>query len=264
MRIPTPAVALTAKFSSTRAVVRGIGVDEVRGAFGGEMLKTANTIAHHESAWQTQPGIAEDVWHGLLEGNQRFVDGTMKQYRVKAMRESLFGGQRPKAVIIGCADSRVPPELIFDQSLGDLFVIRAAGNVVDAIGLGSVEYAVEHLSTRLVVVLGHDRCGAVQAACSNQKVSSPNLNSIFNELRPSVSECSNAGMALVRDVVEKNALRVAKALLYRSAILRTTMAKGDLQILAARYDLLTGEVFRLESPESASHGTSKETAFHSA
>jgi carbonic anhydrase len=264
MRIPTPAVALTAKFSSTRAVVRGIGVDEVRGALGGEMLKTANTLAHHESAWQTQPGIAEDVWHALLDGNQRFVDGNMKQYRVKAMRDSLVGGQRPKAVIIGCSDSRVPPELIFDQSLGDLFVIRAAGNVIDAIGLGSVEYAVEHLSTRLVVVLGLDRCGAVQAACSKQTVSSPNLNSILNELRPSVSECSHGGAALVRDVVEKNALRVAKALLYRSAVLRAISAKGDLQILSARYDLLTGEVFRLESSEPPVHTAAKENAVHSA
>jgi carbonic anhydrase len=195
-------------------------------------------------------GIAEETWRELLDGNQRFCEGRMTQYQVRQQREFLVSGQRPKAVIIGCSDSRVPPELVFDQSLGDLFVVRAAGNVVDAIALGSVEYAVEHLGARLVVVLGHDRCGAVQAACSGEKVESPNLRSIMAELQPSVMECSKHGKAaLIRDVVEKNALRTSGALMYRSAVLRKSTDKGELQILAARYDLVTGEVAHIEASD---------------
>jgi carbonic anhydrase len=211
------------------------------------------------------PGAAEEVWQDLLAGNHRFCEGRLTQRQLRSQREFLVSGQRPKAVIIGCSDSRVPPELVFDQSLGDLFVVRAAGNVVDAIALGSVEYAVEHLGTRLVIVLGHDRCGAVQAACSGQKAASPNLWSIMVELQPSVLECSrHTGAALIRDVVEKNALRVSDALLRRSAVLRKAADEGDLQIVSARYDLYSGEVFQLESPSEHRLDESKESAVHSA
>lgn len=221
--------------------------------------------AHHSGTVPAGAGIAEETWHELLEGNHRFVEGRMTQYRIRSKRESLASGQRPKAVIIGCSDSRVPPELVFDQSLGDLFVVRAAGNVVDAIALGSVEYAVEHLGTRLVLVLGHDRCGAVQAACSGNRVSSPNLKSIFTELQPSVEECSKqTGATLIRDVVEKNALHVAQALILRSAVLRKASESDELQIVAARYDILNGEVSRITAHESLHRNIAEETGVHSA
>lgn len=212
------------------------------------------TLIHSNSQRAAHPGAmqgaSEKVWQELLSGNRRFCEGRMTQYQVRQQREFLVSGQRPKAVIIGCSDSRVPPELVFDQSLGDLFVVRAAGNVVDAIALGSVEYAVEHLSARLVVVLGHDRCGAVQAACSGAIVESPNLRSIMAELQPSVMECSRHGKAaLIREVVEKNSLRTSDALMYRSAVVRKAFDKGDLQILAARYDIVTGEVARIEAAD---------------
>jgi carbonic anhydrase len=210
-------------------------------------------------------GIAEETWHELLDGNHRFCDGRMTQYRVRSQREALVTGQRPKAIIIGCSDSRVPPELIFDQSLGDLFVVRAAGNVVDAIALGSVEYAVEHLGTRLVIVLGHDRCGAVQAACSGGATGSPNLDAIIAELKPSVRECSkNSGAALIRDVVEKNAVRTSNALTYRSVLLRKAFNDGDLQVIAARYDLLTGEVVRVEPSDGHTSRLVSQVEVHSA
>lgn len=189
----------------------------------------------------------------------------MKQYQVRLQRESLVGGQRPKAIIIGCSDSRLPPESVFDQSLGDLFVVRTAGNVVDAIALGSVEYAVEHLGTRLVIVLWHARCGAVQAACSGGATSSPNLNAIMAELMPSVLECSShTGVALIRDIVEKNAQRVADSLLFRSAVLRKTHDMGDLQIIAAHYDPLTGDVSRLESIDTPDDHVITRSVAHSA
>jgi carbonic anhydrase len=154
---------------------------------------------------------------------------------------------------------------VFDQSLGDLFVVRAAGNVVDAIALGSVEYAVEHLGTRLVIVLGHDRCGAVQAACSGGTTVSQNMDAILAELKPSVMECSkNSGAALIRDVVEKNAIRTANTLMYRSALLRKAFADGDLQIIAARYDLLTGEVVRIDTTDQPHLRLAMENVMHSA
>ena len=227
-------------------------------------MRSLQTHIAHANSLSLAPGIAEEIWHELLDGNHRFCDGRMTQYKVRSQRESLTTGQRPKAIIIGCSDSRVPPELVFDQSLGDLFVVRAAGNVVDAIALGSVEYAVEHLGTRLVIVLGHDRCGAVQAACSGSATASPNLNAIMAELRPSVIECSShKGAALVRDVVEKNALRVSNTLLYKSAVLRKTHDHGDLQIIAARYDLLTGDVSRIEPTDMPPEHISRHAA-HSA
>jgi carbonic anhydrase len=228
-------------------------------------LRSTHTHVQKAGVIAGLAGIAEETWHELLDGNHRFCDGRMTQYRVRSQRESLVTGQRPKAIIIGCSDSRVPPELVFDQSLGDLFVVRAAGNVVDAIALGSVEYAVEHLGTRLVIVLGHDRCGAVQAACSGGAAGSQNLDAILAELKPSVMECSkNSGAALIRDVVEKNALRTANALMYRSALLRRASAAGDLQIIAARYDLLTGEVVRMETTDQPHSQLEKENVLHSA
>jgi carbonic anhydrase len=228
-------------------------------------LRSTHTHVQKAGVIAGLAGIAEETWHELLDGNHRFCDGRMTQYRVRSQREALVTGQRPKAIIIGCSDSRVPPELVFDQSLGDLFVVRAAGNVVDAIALGSVEYAVEHLGTRLVIVLGHDRCGAVQAACSGGATGSQNLDAILAELKPSVMECSkNSGAALIRDVVEKNALRTANALMYRSALLRKASAAGDLQIIAARYDLLTGEVVRMETTDQPHSQLEKENVLHSA
>jgi carbonic anhydrase len=203
-------------------------------------------------------GIAEEVWHELLAGNQRFCDGRLSAHQIRTEREFLVSGQHPKAIVIGCSDSRVPPEMIFDQSLRDLFVIRSAGNVIDAIALGSVEYAVDHLGVRLVIVLGHDRCGAVQAACAGVANPSPNLASILAELKPSVAECAKeSGTALIRDVVEKNAARMANALQYRSLVLSEAVSAGDLQIIATRYDLFTGEVLRVENPM-------KKIAVHSA
>lgn len=201
-------------------------------------------------------GVADEIWMELMEGNQRFTDGRLSPHQLRTEREFLVSGQHPKAVVIGCADSRVPPEMIFDQSLGDLFVIRTAGNVVDAIALGSVEYAVEHLGVRLVIVLGHDRCGAVQAACGAGEIASPNLKAIIAELKPSVAECVRlSGTPLVREVVERNALRVADNLVYRSAVLTHAVAVGELQIVPARYDLFSGEVSRVadREPEPLPH-----------
>jgi carbonic anhydrase len=218
--------------------------------------ETTVTQTHITSQPQISPAlvptfqVGEEIWLDLMEGNHRFCVGTRALHAWTTEREFLVSGQRPKAIIIGCSDSRVPPELVFDQSLGDLFVVRAAGNVIDAIALGSVEYAVEHLGTRLVVVLGHDRCGAVQAACNGGRGESANLKAILSELKLSVEQCHRtAGAALIRDIVEANARRVADQLLTRSAVLNHQWNIGGMQVIPARYDLYTGEVIRLQQPQ---------------
>ncbi len=218
-----------------------------------------------ETGFPPSTGAGEEVWQELLLGNHRFCEGRLTQYPIHSQREFLVSGERPKAVIIGCSDSRVPPELVFDQSLGDLFVIRTIGNLADAIAIGSVEYAIQRLGTHLVVVLGHDRCEAIQAACSGHKATSPNLKAIIQEIEPSVRECYRvSGGVLIRDVVERNALRVAEALCQHSAVLRRALDDGDLQIIPARYDLSSGEVVRVQSLTDYLPYMTKETAQHSA
>lgn len=185
-----------------------------------------------------------DVWARLLAGNQRFVSGRTRTRGVVAQRAALVGGQHPDAIVLACADSRVGPELLFDQSLGDLFVVRTAGNIVDPIVLGSMEYAVEHLHAKLIVVLGHGSCGAVKAACSTEELPSQNLVALVQEIRPTVQKLSSCfeGAELVDRGVRANARHSSQQILANSAILREAVEKGHLKIVTAYYDLATGEV----------------------
>ena len=136
---------------------------------------------------------ANEALQKLIDGNKRFVTG---QFALKdlgdARREELVKGQKPFAVILTCSDSRVPPEHIFDQGLGDIFVVRNAGNVVDPVTLGSIEYAVEHLLAPLVVVLGHDYCGAVKAAVDGGEAPG-SIGAIIAKLLPSVEKAKATG-----------------------------------------------------------------------
>lgn len=190
---------------------------------------------------------AEKIWADLVEGNQRFVAGKTKMRELVQLRHSLAKGQHPKVVVLTCSDSRVPPELLFDQSLGDLFVVRAAGNVADAIGLGSIEYAVEHLGSSLLVVLGHEKCGAVTAACSGEKMPTPNLQAIVDTISPAVLQAKDYAKAdgLVEAAIEENVHQSAKDVLGHSAVLRHALKDGKLTILEAIYKLDTGKVIRL-------------------
>ena len=110
-----------------------------------------------------------------MDGNKRFMAGKPQMRALVSLRQKLASGQSPNVIILSCSDSRTSPELIFDQSLGDLFVIRTAGNVADPVALGSIEYAVDHIHSPLLVVLGHSKCGAVTAACSGEKMPSRQL-----------------------------------------------------------------------------------------
>jgi carbonic anhydrase len=190
---------------------------------------------------------ADDTWADLMAGNRRFVEGRPAPRALIASRESLASRQEPHVIVLGCADSRVSPELVFDKGLGDLFVVRAAGNVADAVALGSMEYAVEHLGAELLVVLGHEKCGAVAAAASGKAMPSPNLEAIVDRIAPAIDKLRYCydGDDLVARGVEENVAESARALLDGSEILRHAVQSGELVVMKAVYRLRSGEVVPL-------------------
>jgi len=136
----------------------------------------------------------------LKEGNERYVKGELTcKASYKADREILRNGQKPFAVVIACSDSRVVPEIFFDQKPGSIFIIRNAGNIADATVLGSIEYAVEHLGSKLVVVCGHSKCGAVEAACSGRELT-PNLKFIVERIKPAIDCDGNVDKSIINNV----------------------------------------------------------------
>jgi carbonic anhydrase len=187
-----------------------------------------------------------------MAGNARFVSGKTRSHDVVALRRKLSSSQSPNAIILSCSDSRVGPELIFDQSLGDLFVVRTAGNVADPVALGSMEYAVEHLHSSLLVVLGHQKCGAVNAACSGEKMPSANLQAIVDKIDPAVALANSHAKAddLVEAAIKENVHQSAKDVLANSAILREAVDSGKLRVVEAEYELDTGKVSRLDTPRT--------------
>ena len=189
----------------------------------------------------------------LREGNRRFASGAVASYRYEnfVRRSELADRQEPFAIILGCSDSRVPAEIVFDQGLGDLFVIRVAGNIVAPSQVGSVEFAAERFGTRLVVVLGHSRCGAVLATLDElhrpTDKQSRNLASIVDRIRPSVeallaTETHRDAETLVNDAVRANVRVSVSQLRHGSAILEQLIRSEGLVVVGAEYSLETGEV----------------------
>ena len=203
----------------------------------------------HGSSPHGQPAhsSAEEIWAELMQGNQRFVSGKPKHGDLVTLRDSLASSQHPKAIVLACSDSRVAPELIFDQNLGDLFVVRSAGNIADAIGLGSIEYAAERLGSTVLVVIGHTKCGAVTAACSGDKMPTANLQAIVDKIDPAVqkSKGSLSGDALIEAAIKENVHQSAKDLLAGSPVLRRFAEEGKLTVFEAEYQLDTGRVIQL-------------------
>lgn len=189
----------------------------------------------------------ERIWAELMEGNARFAAGTPRQRELTSTRKELLQGQHPRAIILGCSDSRVPPELIFDQGLGDLFVVRTAGNVADRVALGSLEYAVEHLHASLLVVLGHRKCGAVTAAASEEPMPTANLTAVMDRIAPAIARLKGkaTGDRLVNLAVEANTYESAQYLLASSSILREAVETRELMVIKAVYEMGTGKVVRL-------------------
>ena len=178
----------------------------------------------------------------LIEGNKRFaaMNGTHPN-QGKERRDEVKGGQKPFAVIVGCSDSRIPPEILFDQGIGDIFVIRLAGNVVDDTALGSIEYAVDHLGTRLVVVLGHAKCGAVTAATQGGEAHG-HIGSIVQLIIPAVEQARAKSGDLVDNSIKENARLVAATIASSKPILSKMVEDGKIAVLPAYYDIDTGMV----------------------
>ncbi len=210
-------------------------------------------VAHEAPADTT----AEGIWADLQAGNQRFVAGHLRTRPLAEERAELEHGQHPRAIILGCADSRVSPELVFDQSLGDVFVVRTAGNIVDPIALGSIEYAAEHLHARLLVVLGHSGCGAVKASAAGGDMPSAYLQAIVDRIRPIVQRLSPCfeGEELIERSVLANARQSAQDMVANSAILREEVQAGKLHVVSAVYDLHTGVVTPVTAPAATAQAT---------
>jgi len=212
----------------------------------------------------TRPQNGEEAWTRLKEGNQRFRDGDLAEYLKgiaqgisASTREGLTKGQAPYAAVLTCADSRVAPELIFDAGLGELFVVRVAGNIAANSAVGSLEYAVEHLHSTLVLVLGHTSCGAVTAAFQSDPHAAHtfvegtphhHVPFLLEKIFPAVGAAKKAAgegvedKAVISASIEENARHAARELVQNSQVLGEYSRAGKIKIVAAVYDLASGEV----------------------
>lgn len=191
----------------------------------------------------------------LMDGNKRFVSGSLTQKDLSAKkREELAKGQKPFATVLTCSDSRVPPELLFDQGLGDVFVVRVAGNVVDPIALGSIEYAAEHLGSPLVLILGHSKCGAVKATLDEKGKPEGNIGEIEKKIMPAVDTARKKGGTqdeILETAIKGNVKNVYADIMKNSKIIPHLVEEGKLTIVAGEYDITTGKVEMIELPKLA-------------
>jgi carbonic anhydrase len=184
----------------------------------------------------------EQVLTELLAGNKRFASGERVSFHQDSARlKEVSTGQKPIAAVISCSDSRVPPEVIFDHGLGDLFVIRTAGHVVDNTTLASLEYAVEHLGVSVVIVLGHERCGAVTATVTGGHLPG-HLTALTERIKPAIGETTGNTKPDIEKCIGDNSRYVANQLTKAAPVISEFVASGKLKIVAGKYDLDTGLV----------------------
>jgi carbonic anhydrase len=203
---------------------------------------------HADDKKAEKPPAADKLWAELMGGNKLFMKGKYNPGNFLDERPALAKEQKPNVIVLGCSDSRVPPELVFGENTGDLFVVRDAGNIVDEITLGSMEYAVEHLHSSVIVVLGHESCGAVAATVAGEKMPTANLQAIVDTISPAFADSDKCevGGKMNTSCVELNVQQTAKQLTTKSSVLRKAVAEERLTIFKAIYRLETGEVARLE------------------
>ncbi len=187
----------------------------------------------------------DEALRRLEAGNERFASGKTEHPAQDAhRRQELISGQSPFAIVLGCSDSRVPPEIVFDQGLGEIFDVRVAGNVLDPATLASLEYAVDHLGSRLILILGHEKCGAVQAALSLSKgasAGSPDLDSLVHSIQLNVRG-DHLDDPLLRQPVRHQVDGVAQDLLKRSNLIRKKVDAGEVRVVRGIYALSSGRV----------------------
>jgi carbonic anhydrase len=204
-------------------------------------------LSQAQAAQTTSTGDGEEVLLRLMNGNKLYMAGKSRHpHQTLARRQEVTNGQKPFAVILGCSDSRVPPEILFDQGLGDLFVVRVAGNVVDNVVEGSIEYAVEELGVPpLIMVLGHEKCGAVTAAVDVVKKGGQlpgEIDTIVNAIKPAVERVKGNPGDLVENAIDANVLMVVEKLKASQPIIAKFVEKGQLKVSGAKYELKSGVV----------------------
>lgn len=178
----------------------------------------------------------------LIEGNKRFAGSKqLHPNQDKNRRDEVVKGQKPFAIIVGCSDSRIPPEILFDQGIGDLFIIRLAGNIVDDMALGSIEYAADHLGCRLVVVLGHSKCGAVTATAQGGEAHG-HIGSIADVINTAIENVKGKPGDLVDNAIRENARLVTAAIASSKPMLEKMVQEGKIAVATMYYDIDTGLV----------------------
>ncbi|MDX1349543.1 MAG: carbonic anhydrase family protein [Putridiphycobacter sp.] len=190
-----------------------------------------------------------DAHRILVEGNKRFIENVKAQRNLKSQVLETSTGQYPFAVILSCIDSRVPAELVFDQGIGDIFSVRVAGNIINEDVLGSMEYACKVAGSKIVVVMGHTKCGAVTSAC--QRVELGNITALLSKITPSVDKVHPDKTALTSQEVEEVAIANVKhsidEIRLQSPILAAMEQAGEIEIVGANYSVETGEVTFLDN-----------------
>ncbi|MDX1547385.1 MAG: carbonic anhydrase family protein [Rhodothermales bacterium] len=232
------------------------------------MLAVAILLAAPASAQQTmtqtqttQAALTPaEALQMLKEGNERFVNGAMLERDLMAQVAQTAGGQYPFAVVLGCIDSRVPPELVFDQGIGDLFAPRIAGNFVNTDILGSMEFATAVAGSKVIVVLGHTSCGAVKGACDHVEMG--NLTHTLSNLAPAVYAVSDeiegprdsSNKDFVDAVAHMNVEMTVQNILDRSPVMAGLVEDGELMVVGAMHDVETGRVTFFDVPGADMHG----------
>ena len=188
---------------------------------------------------------SKDAKQLLIDGNKRFVSGKVlaKDITDARRKELVAKGQHPFAVMVSCSDSRVPPEVVFDEGVGDLFVVRDAGNVIDPVVLGSIEYGAEHLNVPLIVVLGHESCGAVKATVDGGEAPG-SIGSIVEDIKPSLEKAKATG-ATGASLNEKTAdenIKASVLAIEKSSVIKKLVEEGKVKVVGAKYHIETGEV----------------------
>ncbi len=216
-------------------------------AMASALALSASAFADAQSVDESAITTPEEALQALKDGNQRFLSGDTLNQDWKAQIKQTAGGQAPYASVLSCLDSRVPPEILFDQGIGDIFVGRVAGNVESINLLGSFEFAKGVKGTKLLVVLGHTSCGAVGGACQNVKLGS--LTQLLSEIKPAVDivQARHPGENVceaphVDDIAKENVLRTVSDIREKSPIISELEAEGKLKVVGAMYDVSTGEV----------------------
>lgn len=208
-------------------------------------------LAQHEPTLITaalqQKMTPDDVLQRLIRGNKRFV--TQHQINVDLLKKARLTttGQHPVAIILSCIDSRVPPEIVFDQNIGNVFVTRVAANVIDHDVLAGLEYATKVTGAKLIVVLGHDSCGAIKGACDNVKLG--NLTQLLNKIQPAIQQAKSItgkqdcnDTTFINLAAKENVINVVKLIPQKSPVIRQLVQEGRIKIVGAMYHLNTGKI----------------------